>query len=210
MTDVWSLIAVERHRAADFVEHLTDAELAVPSLCGAWRVRDVAGHLTMPFEVGIPALLLGAARAGGLDRFSERRARELGAREPYLLAETLRVHATTRFQPPGTGPGAPLTDLAVHLRDMARPLGLPTTASDDAWRGVLGFLVSRRARLGFVPRGRLDGLLLAATDLGWSHGAGAPVSGPAEAVALAVAGRSAALADLQGDGVEVLRGRLAR
>ncbi|WP_088317846.1 maleylpyruvate isomerase family mycothiol-dependent enzyme [Kineosporia sp. R_H_3] len=208
MADVWDLIAVERLRAADLVGSLDDDQLAVQSLCGAWRVRDVAGHLTMPFSVGVPALLVGAVRSGGLDRFSEKVSRELGGRGAQELAATLRRHARTRFQPPGTGPWAPLTDLVVHVRDIARPLGLPVSASDDAWRGALAFLVSGRARLGFVPRGRLRGLRLAVPGLGWSHGDGPEVSGPAEAVALAVAGRAVALDDLTGEGVPLLRQRV--
>lgn len=58
-----------------------------------------------------------------------------------------------------------------------------------------------------MPAGRLAGLALAASDLGWTWG-GALVEGPAEALALVMTGRAAALADLQGPGVETLRGRL--
>ena len=47
----------------------------------------------------------------------------------------LREHGDC-FAPPGTGPLAPLTDLAVHTRDVARPLGLDTTAAPAAWRGA--------------------------------------------------------------------------
>ena len=208
VTDLWDLIAVERTRAADFVEALADDQLDVPSLCGQWRVRDVAGHLTMPFSVSVPRLLLGIVTSGGFDAYNAKAARELGRTEVWELGETLRRHARTRFTPPGAGPGAPLADLCIHLRDMARPLGLPATASDDAWRAVLEFLVSAQAHRGFVPKQRLAGLRLVATDLGWSHGDGAEVAGPAEAVALALAGRRAALDDLAGDGLTVLRGRL--
>jgi hypothetical protein len=59
-----------------------------------------------------------------------------------------------------------------------------------------------------MPKGRIDGLTLSATDLDWSWGTGAGVAGPAEALAMAVAGRSSALDDLTGDGVAVLRSRL--
>ncbi len=110
--------------------------------------------------------------------------------------------------PPGTGPAAPLTDLAVHTRDVARPLGPATTASASAWRAVLDFLVSARASRGFVRRGRLEGLHLRATDLDWSAGEGPEVTGRGEALALAMTGRVVALTDLSGDGAAVLRGRL--
>ena len=121
----------------------------------------------------------------------------------------LREHAGDCFVPPGTGPLAPLTDLAVHTRDVARPLGLRTTA---ALRGL-----ARRARLpdltparrGFVPRGRTDGLRFRATDQDWVQGDGPEISGPSEALALAIGGRAVALDDLAGPGLPVLRGRLA-
>jgi hypothetical protein len=59
-----------------------------------------------------------------------------------------------------------------------------------------------------VPRGRLDGLALAATDQDWTWGTGTEVRGPSEAVAMAVSGRVVALEDLSGPGVQALRSRL--
>jgi hypothetical protein len=97
----------------------------------------------------------------------------------------------------------------VHTRDVARPLGLDTTASPAAWRGALDSLTSARARRGFVPRGRTDGLRFRATDQDWSHGQGPEITGPSEALALAIGGRRVALDDLAGPGVPVLRGRLS-
>lgn len=73
----------------------------------------------------------------------------------------------------------------------------------------VGFLVSDKARFGFVPKGQLDALSLRAKDQEWSYGEGAVVGGPSEALAMAVSGRRAALADLEGDGVRVLAQRLS-
>ena len=75
-------------------------------------------------------------------------------------------------------------------------------------RPSLGFLVSGRA-IGFTPRRRPAGLRFEATDVGWAWGDGPLVRGSGEAVLLALAGRPVALADLDGDGVAVLRDRLA-
>ena len=63
----------------------------------------------------------------------------------WEIVASLREHAGQRFVPPGAGLLAPLTDLAVHTRDVARPLGLDTTAAPAVWRGALGFLTSARA-----------------------------------------------------------------
>ena len=59
-----------------------------------------------------------------------------------------------------------------------------------------------------MPRGRGDGLRFRATDQDWAHGNGLEVSGPSEALALAIGGRTVALDDLAGPGLPLLRSRL--
>jgi hypothetical protein len=102
----------------------------------------------------------------------------------------------------------PMADGCIHLSDAARPLGLDVPVPLDDWRIVLDFLATKRARRGFVPAGRLTGLTLRATDQEWRSGDGPEVTGPSEAMAMAMAGRPAALADLDGDGGALLRTRL--
>jgi uncharacterized protein (TIGR03083 family) len=204
---VFALTSEERRRAASMFEGLSEDQWAAQSLCSQWTVRDLAGHLIGPFCVSVPRFVLGSLRAGGFHRYSVRMSRELGRRPTAELVAILREHAGDRYAPPGTGPLAQLTDLAVHTRDAARPLALDTCAPLTVWREVLEFLVSPRAALGFVRRGRADGLHFRATDQVWAHGTGPQVAGPSEALALAIAGRDAALADLAGDGVPLLRAR---
>ena len=157
-------------------------------MCAEWTVRDVAGHLIGPFCVSVPRFMLGSLVSGGPSRYSVKASRQLGQRSAGEIVAILREHAGQRFVPPGAGPLAPLTDLAVPTRDVARPLGLDTTASPSAWRGALDLLTSPRARRGFVPRGRTDGLRFQATDQNWAHGQGAEIWGPSEALALAIGG----------------------
>jgi hypothetical protein len=99
-----------------------------------------------------------------------------------------------------------LTDGCVHLRDCARPLGLTDDVEPGDWRLVLDWLP--RGVPGLVPRKRVAELTLRATDQDWTWGSGAEVSGPSEALAMAVAGRAVALDDLTGPGVPTLRARL--
>jgi uncharacterized protein (TIGR03083 family) len=206
---VYDLIAAERRRAAELFESLDEAQLATRSLCSAWTVRDMAGHVVVPFSYSTPALLLGLLKArGSFHRFNARAAVEQGRRPLPELVATLRDKATSRWTPPGHPPEAPLTDIAVHTRDVARPLGLAACAPPEVWRHVLGFLVTPVAHRAFTPKGRIDGLRLRATDLDWSYGEGAEVAGPAEALAMSLVGRTVALDDLTGEGVAVLRGRL--
>lgn len=207
--DVFELIATERRRTADMLAGLTAEQWTVRSLCSEWTVREMAGHLILPFSVTMPGLVLGVLKAGGsFSRFSVAASKRLGTRPTDELIETLRANAASRFRPPGHGPAAPLTDIAVHTRDIARPLGLDVSAPPEVWRVVLGFVTSPDARRGFVPPRRLAGLRLRATDQDWSYGEGPEVAGPSEALALAALGRTVAVDDVSGEGVRTLRERL--
>jgi hypothetical protein len=72
---------------------------------------------------------------------------------------------------------------------------------------VLNFLCGGKAR-GFVASSRTNGLRFEATDLGWSIGSGPTVRGTGEAIMMAVTGRHAALADIEGDGAATLTQRV--
>ncbi len=202
--ETFKLIAAGRRRAADLLDQLDEGQLAVQSLCTAWTVRDMAGHLVAPFCVSVPRFAVGSVLAGGFDKYSIKAARQLGRRPVGELTTILRENAESHFTPPGHGPMAPLADISVHTRDMARPLGLDVSAPLSTWRAVLNFLTSRAASRGFVPKGRTSGLRLTATDQGWSYGDGAEVHGPSEALALAILGRGVAFNDVSGDGVALL------
>ena len=207
--DLFARTAANRCLAADLFSSLTDGQWATPSLCAGWTVRDLAGHLLMPLEMSFGAFLLQLARErGSFDRTADRVSRELARRPTTEMVAVLRQKADSRIAPPGLGPAGPFTDSCVHLRDAARPLGSPVSPPLADWRAVLDFLVSRRARRGFVPAGRLTGLRLQADDQEWGHGDGALVTGPSEAMAMAMAGRRVALADLAGPGVATLTIRL--
>ena len=52
------------------------------------------------------------------------------------------------------------------------------------------------------------GVKLKATDVDWEHGEGSEVSGPAESLLMAMAGRPVALAELSGPGLDTLKQRI--
>ena len=56
-------------------------------------------------------------------------------------------------------------------------------------------------------KNRIAGVRLRASDTNWQHGEGPEAAGPIIAILLAMTGRKAALDDLTGDGVAVLRER---
>jgi len=208
-TTIFGLQRENLRRAAAMFAALTPEEWGTPSLCAGWTVREVAAHLVPPAG-GHRRLALVAEVVrfrGDLHRMVDVRTRELALRPPEELVALATERAGVQLDAPGIGPLGPLVDTAIHLRDAARPLGSAAMPDPASWPWVLDFLSSRLATRGFVSRGRLDGLRLVATDLGWEHGRGASLEGPAEALALAVSGRDVALDDLAGPGVEQLRSR---
>ncbi|KHD75782.1 hypothetical protein MB27_21305 [Actinoplanes utahensis] len=204
------MISDERRRMADLVDTLDAEQLATRSLCDAWTVKEVIGHLVAAIAAPNSALLKLLVRSGfNIHKANARLAGQMAGRPAGELAGLLREHADNPLQPPIVGYPGQLTDLQVHGQDIRRPLGLPHRLEPERLRVTLDFLVGGRA-VGFVPRRRPLGLRFEATDLGWSAGSGPLVSGGAEAVMLALTGRRVAVADLSGDGVAELRHRIER
>ncbi|MDQ4052955.1 MAG: maleylpyruvate isomerase family mycothiol-dependent enzyme [Actinomycetota bacterium] len=206
----WDLIAAERNALADLLEGLTDEQLATPSLCGKWTVKDIGAHVMVGPTSRMSAFLVALVRGrGSFDAASEHlveRRRHLSRADVVAI---LRDHADSRFSPPTMDWHAPLTDVLVHREDIAVPLGLSSDRPVEAWQHALDFLVTKKARTGFVP-GRLPELTYAATDVEWSHGSGPVVSGPAAALGTVMCGRDAVVDRLSGPGAETLAAWLRR
>lgn len=210
MNDVYARTTANRLRFADVVDSLRPEQYAEPTLCDGWSVHELAAHMVQPFVIGFWGFFREALRHRGdtgatVDAIARRTARRHSV--PDLTA-LLRAHAGRRLDPPRVGPLGPFVDQCVHLRDLARPLGLTADVPLADWRTCLDYLTGSAAAPALVPRGRLDGLALRATDQEWSRGAGAEVSGTSEALAMAVTGRRAALGDLAGPGRDVLGARI--
>jgi uncharacterized protein (TIGR03083 family) len=207
------IIAEERRRVADVVAGLDSEQLATPSSCGDWTVHEVAGHLLWPLITPLRVVIATAVLArGNFDRTNDRLTRAFAKHPAGEIATGLRTHAESRFHPPGFGLEAPITELLVHGQDLRRPLGLSWTFPPDGLVISLDLLVSPKARRAFVPRGRLAGLAFEATDVDWTGGerGGALVQGPGASLAHAMSGRPAALDELSGPGVAVLRSAISR
>lgn len=210
LESVFRVSTANRLLAADMFASLTPEQWRTPSLCAGWSVREVAAHLLAPLQPhAIARMLLGLVRyRGDADRVVDAATRKVAGRATDEIVGELRERASTRFTPPVVGALGPLTDTCIHLRDAARPLGSEVNPPPESWRPALDFLVSKPATRGFLPRGRLDGLALIATDQDWRHGSGPEVRGASEAIAMAITGRAVAIADLDGNGVEALRERV--
>ncbi|GIE36464.1 hypothetical protein Ait01nite_095090 [Actinoplanes italicus] len=202
MADVFALTSANRLMIADFLEGLDEQAWTATTLCEGWTVRHMAAHLVQPMLIGFGRFFLVSFRyRGDTARTVDHFTRRLAGKPRGELIALLRQHAHDRVDPPRVGPMGPFAETCVHLRDIARPLGLDAGVPVEHWRILLDYLVSPAAAPALCPPGRLDGLRLTATDIGWSAGEGESVSGPAEALGMAITGRRAAYADLAGPGV---------
>jgi uncharacterized protein (TIGR03083 family) len=204
---IFAACARLRRELADWLPTLTDAQLATPSLCAGWTVREVAGHLIEALTGRLRTLLVRTVRCRfDLHRANAELARECAAQPLPALVAALREHADKQLKQPGVGAHGPLTDLLVHDGDMRIPLGLPMTPDPALVAEALDFLAPGAA--GFTPRRRLAGLRLVATDLDRSWGTGAAVIGTGADLMMAACGRRAVLPHLTGPGAPVLAARI--
>lgn len=208
-TEIFAMTAANRRAIADVFDGLDEAQWRCETLCGGWTMQHMAAHLVQPMLVGFGRFVVTALRfRGDIDRTIDHVTRRIATRPRAELLALLRAHADDEVNPPLIGPMGQFADTCVHLRDIARPLGLEADVPVGYWRILLDYLTSRRVPPALVPKGRLDGLAFAATDTDWHAGSGERVSGPAEAIGMAVTGRPAALADLRGPGVDTLAARI--
>ena len=210
MDEPFALIAAERRAFADVLESLTPAQWATPSLCGDWLVKDVAAHLLVGPTASMPEFLRAMATSRfDFDTANRKLTAKRADRSTDELVALLRRHADSRFTPPGQDWHAPLMDLFIHRLDCLVPLGIPVDRPLAPWAEVLDYLVRPGTQRIFGRRGGPD-VTLVATDLGWTHGSGPQVEGPAEACGLVLAGRAVGLTQLSGPGKGALEQWLSR
>ena len=209
--DTWEMVDAERTELADLADSLTPDQWDAPSLCTAWKVRDVVAHCVEGATESKGTTIAKVVRYGfRVDTMLREEARKGGAAPTEELRAELRGSIGARKLPPGVKPEAMLADEVIHQQDIRRVITRPRTIPDDRLRVALQSVASTNAS--YLPaKRRLAGLHVRTTDLDWDAGAadGAEVSGPGEAVLLALAGRPAALDDLTGPGVATLRERIA-
>jgi uncharacterized protein (TIGR03083 family) len=202
---LWAMTHQQRRDVADMLDGLTDEQWAADSLCSGWPVRDMAAHMIAVARMTPGRFVRGLAEAGF--RFNVLANRQIALRAgwtPKELVAELRETAGLTSGPPGP-PQTPLSEAVVHGMDISRPLGIKQEIPPQTLTTALDFY--RNTQLLIGAKKRIAGLRLTATDLKWRHGDGPEVSGPAASLLMAMAGRRAALADLTGDGVQVLSAR---
>jgi uncharacterized protein (TIGR03083 family) len=188
----------EREAFASLLDGLTPQQWNTPTLCELWTVREVAIH-TVSYDELSTAGLVGRFLKGRLntDRINAIGVADYSDRSPEQITVLIRSYAQPHGLTGGFGGKIALTDGMVHQQDIRRSIGLPRTIDPERLRTALNF-----ARFAPTIRGawRARGVRLVANDLDWSHGRGPEVRGPGEALLMAMAGRRAALDDLDGPG----------
>jgi uncharacterized protein (TIGR03083 family) len=194
----------ERADLAQFLTTLAPQDWEAPSLCHRWSVKDVVAHVVSYEELGKIGLLKRFAK-GWVVRANQVGVDEFATLSTQQLLAFLHNHLQPRGLTAGFGGMIALVDGTIHHQDIRRSLGRPRSVPTDRLERVLP-LVPGNPRLGAGRR--IRGLRLRATDVEWAHGAGPEVTGPGEALLMAMAGRRAALADLSGPGCAALAQRM--
>lgn len=205
------MVRAQRDELGNLLETVTDAEWEHASLCAGWPVRDVAVHCVQS-HVATPLRLAGEMIAAGF-RLAARNERWIRQRRQRGRAELLaeyRASADRLGVPTAELPYA-LVEVVVHGYDIAWPLGRSIDVPPE--RLVIVAETCRTTGLFLGGKQRCAGLALRASDTVWSAGTGPEVTGPEvtgplASIIMAITGRSAALANLSGDGLDRLRSRL--
>lgn len=202
----WDLIHQERAGMADALEGLKPDQWAEPSLCGGWTVHLAAAHILAGAEQTQLNFMKGMASNGfRFNTMIDKDARRLGGLPASEIIERLRARTSTTNGPPAPAMTM-LGEIVVHSGDILFPLGQTREMNPEALIASLEMYKTTAFPVG--TKKRIDGLRLVATDVGWSHGTGPEVTGPAIPLLLAMTGRTAGVPALSGAGVATLAGRM--
>ncbi|GLE51100.1 hypothetical protein ATCCBAA256_06890 [Mycobacterium montefiorense] len=199
-----SMARAERADLADFLSTVAPQDWQTPSLCSEWTVKDVVAHVISYEELGTLGLLKRFAK-GWVVRANRVGVDEFATLSPQQLLAFLRNHLQPRGLTAGFGGMIALVDGTIHHQDIRRSLGRPRRIPVERLERVLG-AVPGNPRLGAGRR--IRGLQLRATDVDWVHGRRPEVTGPGEALLMAMTGRRAALTELSGPGRDTLATRI--
>ena len=205
--DLMDLAKQERGELLALLRELDAHQWTTESLCPGWTVRDVAVHVVSYDELSKRELVSTFIRGGvRVDSVNQVALDRLAHLEPGGVIDLVARSQVPRGLTAAFGGGIALCDGTIHHQDIRRALDLHRTIDPEQLRSVLDFAQSAPT---LPVKKNSRGLRLVATDVEWTSGSGPEVSGPGEAILMATAGRDQALADLSGEGLTTLSGRLA-
>ena len=190
MDTIRDMIAAQRAELAEVLTGLPGPRWDEPTLCAGWRVREVVAHITMPFRYGGPGFMLELARSRGrFNAMSDRVARRDAARmTPADLTGAVRSNTGHPWKPPGGGYTGALAHDLIHGLDITVPLGLAGPVPEERLRLVLPTSLTDRSVKFFGVD--LNGIELRASDMDWTLGSGAPLTGAGSDLLLVMCGRT--------------------
>ncbi|MEU7553377.1 maleylpyruvate isomerase family mycothiol-dependent enzyme [Streptomyces sp. NPDC044571] len=196
--DTKAAITAERREPAAVLEGLSAEEWDAPSLCGGWRVREAAAHMTMGFRYSLPKMARELINArGSLHRMTDRCAhKDAAAHSTRELAAFLGDNVDHPWKPPVGGIEAALGHDVVHGLDITVALGLGRRVPEERVRILLESIDARTLKFFGAD---LGGIELRADDLDWSFGTGSALSGAAQDLLLLAYGRRLPPGHLRGE-----------
>lgn len=202
----WPVIAQERGALVDDLSNISDTQWTTPSQCTGWSVHDLLAHMLATARMTKGGFLGKLAGSGfSFEKMAQKEVTQFGAGGPAATLSAFKAAQNATTSPPGPVDSW-LGETIIHGEDIRRPLGIKHEYPIEAVVRVLDFYKNSSLIVG--AKKRIAGLSLKATDADWSNGSGPEVEGPAMSLLMAMTGRSAALADLTGPGVETLRSRM--
>ena len=194
---VWDHAITERYALLRHLETLTPAQWEAQSLCAAWRVRDVAGHVIGGPQLDWPAALrLFREFRRGYNGAIEHEGIRRGSVPIEQILEQFHEFAGVRKGPVVVTHLEPLIDAIVHTQDILRPLGIEHSPDPEA-----AAVAADRARFLAPLLGGLRHLRtmrLVATDCDWARGRGEEVHAPMLELLMICTGREPAHDRLRG------------
>jgi uncharacterized protein (TIGR03083 family) len=205
MANLLPMIHAERRSLAEFLDTISPEQWTTPTWCEKWNVQDLVGHLTAAGNITAPHFFGGFIRTGfNFDKFVEGDLRKYAQGSPTDVRSRYDAIIESNRTPPGPSYVA-LGEIMVHGEDIRRPLG--TRGDHPAEHLTTLAEMYKKTGAPLRAKKRLVGLKLEATDVDWSTGDGPEVRGPCMSLIMGMVGRTGALDDCEGAGVETLRSR---
>jgi uncharacterized protein (TIGR03083 family) len=205
MADLMPMVHAERASLGEFLDTLTPAQWSAPTWCDKWSVQEVVGHLTAAGNITAGHFFAGFVKTGfNFDKFVDGDLRNYSTGTPAVVKARYDAIITSNRKPPGPAYVA-LGEVMVHGEDIRRSQG--ARGEHPAEHLVTLAELYKKTGAPLRAKKRIAGLKLIATDVDWSTGDGPEVEGPCMSLILGMVGRTGALADCSGPGVDTLRER---
>jgi uncharacterized protein (TIGR03083 family) len=205
MADLMPMVHSERASLSEFLDTLTPQQWGAPTWCDKWNVQEVVAHLTAAGNITAPHFLAGFLKAGfNFDKTVDTDLRNYSQGTPADVKARYDAIIMSNRKPPGPAYVA-LGEVMVHGEDIRRSQG--ARGEHPAEHLVTLAELYKKTGAPLRAKKRVAGLQLRATDVEWTTGEGPEVSGPCMSLILGMVGRTAALDDCDGPGVDTLRSR---